>query len=131
MSSFFISSMALKTRPDFSSSSSFIISPKRSGTTFQFTPNRSLSQPHCPGSPPSESRSHKRSVSAWNLVRDPLLCLVKLDSEAEAVAVSVLRPFGKAFYQDAAVGHHDTLRRDVVDVGCDLDVRQSLRPGVR
>ena len=34
------------------------------GTTCQETPKRSLSQPHCPGWPPAESRSQKSSISA-------------------------------------------------------------------
>src|ERR1700694_2996401 len=44
---------------------SLIICPRAEGTTCHDTPNRSLSHPHGPSSPPSVSRAHASSISSW------------------------------------------------------------------
>src|SRR5437016_13733706 len=54
-------SMTFVECPDFESP---IISPKTEGTICHDTPNLSLSQPQGCCSPPSESCSHKRSISS-------------------------------------------------------------------
>src|SRR2546423_3421363 len=48
--------------PDFGS---LIIRPKAVGTTCHDTPNRSLSQPQGPSSPPAESRDQVSSICSW------------------------------------------------------------------
>src|SRR6184192_33283 len=54
--------MTLAGFPDFGS---LIICPRAVGTTCQDTPQRSLSQPHGPSSPPSVRRAQTSSISSW------------------------------------------------------------------
>ena len=64
MSSLFIGMTARMTRPMPAASPLCNIFPMTPGTICQETPNLSVSQPHWPGLPPSQSRSHSRSTSA-------------------------------------------------------------------
>src|SRR6266545_363823 len=57
--------MAFMTLFDFSASLSCKSCPRIEGTICQDTPNLSVSQPHGPFCPPSESLSHSSSISAW------------------------------------------------------------------
>ena len=65
ISIFFICSIACMTRCAFSRSGSPSSSGRRVGTICHDSPNRSLSQPQGPSSPPSESADQKRSTSSW------------------------------------------------------------------
>src|SRR5919201_2415083 len=60
-----IFSIAAITRCDFSRSGSLSSSGRRVGTICHETPNLSFSQPHGPGSPPSESLLQNESTSSW------------------------------------------------------------------
>src|SRR5207247_9860028 len=64
MSIFDILSNASMTFAEFPDFESPIISPRTEGTICHDTPNLSLSQPQGCCSPPSESCSHKRSISS-------------------------------------------------------------------
>src|ERR1700689_3494536 len=52
-------------RSDFALSASVIICGKAEGTTCQDKPNLSLSQPHGPSLPPSDSFLQKWAISSW------------------------------------------------------------------
>ena len=67
ISIFLIFSIAAITRCDFSRSGSAISSDSRVGTICHDTPNRSLSQPQGPSSPPSLSLLQYESTSSWSL----------------------------------------------------------------
>ena len=67
MSIFFISSIASMTLFDFAGSGSFSISPRTVGLICHDSPYLSLSQPHGPSYPPSESLFQNRSTSSCDL----------------------------------------------------------------
>ena len=65
MSSFPIFSIAAIAASEFPCFESLSILPRATGTICHDTPNRSVSQPHGPFSPPAESFSQSRSISPW------------------------------------------------------------------
>src|SRR5205809_2410342 len=67
MSIFFILSIASMPRPAFLRPLSPSITPKMVGLICHDKPYLSLSQPHGPSSPPSESSSQNLSTSSWVL----------------------------------------------------------------
>ena len=83
ISSFFMLSIAAITRCDFSGSGSASSSGRTVGTICHERPNRSLSQPHGPSSPPSESALQNASTSA---------CVLRVDDRVGKPHRSGLRP---------------------------------------
>src|SRR3989442_9643711 len=94
--------------PEFPDGGSPIISPSAGGTTCHDTPKRSLSQPHGPSSPPSESRFQVSSSSSCvlqvatseipseNEKLGPPSIAVNCRPSSSKVACSTL-PFGRGF----------------------------------
>ncbi len=65
MSSFCIVNMASVIRSIRGPSPEAMYSLRSRGTSCQVSPNRSVTQPHIIGSPPSQKASQSRSISAW------------------------------------------------------------------
>ncbi len=82
------------TLSDFSGSGSLIICPRVAGTICQDIPYLSLSQPHCPISPPSESLSHNRSGR-----RDALKKFSCPEKSAQDETRGTSSRIGNAFHQ--------------------------------
>src|SRR5712691_10865422 len=84
-----ILSNASMTFPEFPDRGSPIISPSAAGTTCHDTPKRSLSQPHGPSSPPSESRFQVSSSSS---------CVSQVATSEKASVNEKAGPPSKAVY---------------------------------